>query len=184
MTSTKQELLEIYSPNKAFKLFKKVGTVKKAISVNGKVPSLGELNRNHGDKFTEAYIKLWLVNLNDALGLKRPLTESQMDETAMILAEDYKNLNIADINLIFKKMKTGEFGEYYESLNMAKVVSIFKNYFDERMLIAAEVSLENHLSGQHEGKRSDEKESNIKEIMKNIEHGYKLEKFKKENNVK
>jgi len=132
----------------------------------------------------EAYIKLWLVNLNDALGLKRPLTESQMDETAMMLVEDFKNLNMADINLIFRKMKTGEFGEYYESLNMAKVVSIFKSYFEERMNVAAQVSLENHLSGQHEGERSDEKFQKKWDEFKEIRHQEKLEAFKKEHKVK
>ena len=157
---TKTKFLETYKPSNAFRLFNKVTTVKKAIALNGNAPSVGDILRAYGDSFIEAYIKIWLINLNDSLGLKRPLTESQMDETAMTIVEDYKNLNLSDINLVFKGMKTGEFGEYYESLNMAKVIGIFKEYFENRMTVAANMSLDNHLAGKQEGERSKERAQN------------------------
>jgi len=64
-------------------------------------PSLGVLRRQFGDKAMEAYIKLWLVHLNQLIDLKNPLSPERIDYIAIQVVNKYRNLTIADIYLIF-----------------------------------------------------------------------------------
>lgn len=50
---------------------------------------------------------------------------------------------IADVHVIIKKAKRGEYGELFESLDMPKVMSWFREYFADRCALAAQVSENN-----------------------------------------
>ena len=71
------------------------------------------------------------------MNLKRPLKESQIDEAAFLIISEFKNITIADINLIFKRAKMGHYGPMYEALSIDKIITWFRDYFEERMAIAA-----------------------------------------------
>ncbi len=90
-----------------------------------------------GEQKVGAYIKLWIINLNENLNLKRPLKEHQIDETANLIVSEFRHVTIADINLIFKTAKMGGYGEFYESLSIDKILTWFKDYFKERCEVAA-----------------------------------------------
>ncbi len=49
-----------------------------------------------------------------------------------------------DPAFLFRRIINGQYGEFYESLSIAKVLSFFREYFDERCLAAAEDSLRTH----------------------------------------
>jgi len=119
-----------------------INTMSKAIKA--KTPSIGLMRRTFGNAGAEALIKLWVLNLIESLGVKRSMSESQIDETAFTIVQDFPHVTIADVNLIFKGMKTGAYGEFYENINMAKVVGIFRKYFEERLETAAQMSLDEH----------------------------------------
>lgn len=118
-------------------------TVAKAISSG--MPSLSILVRTMGDKKVEAYIKLWLIDLNETLGLKTPLKEHQIDTIAFYIVDKYRNLNIADINLIFNNAKLGEYKGVYDRVTIPTVMGWFKQYFDDRCNTAAEISYQEHV---------------------------------------
>lgn len=105
-----------------------------------------------GSQIMEAHIMLWLVTLNHTLNLNKPLQQGVMQEVAKYIVNDYNNLNIADINIIFKNAKTGLYGEFYESLNMPKILGWFRDYHETRMDIAEEMNFSNHstLKGRNE----------------------------------
>lgn len=92
----------------------------------------------------EAYVKLWLIELNELLNATRPLTEAQIDETAYLILSEYNNITIADINIIFRKAKLGEYGDLYGTLSIDKILKWFGEYFNERGNVAGEMSRAEH----------------------------------------
>ena len=76
----------------------------------------------------------------EMVNLKRPLLEPQIEAIALEVVASYSSLNIADIHVIFRRARNGEFGDFYESLDMPKVMRWFADYFNERCRICAERS--------------------------------------------
>lgn len=153
-----------------------VKTVEQALET--KTPSLGQMIVKYGVEKVEPYIKVWLINLNETLNLKRPLKEHQIDECAYLIVDGYRNITIADINIIFKRAKMGEYGELFESLSVDKILRWFKNYFNDRCNTAEAISIrqaEKHKYAEQKGsavrmsQRGDEdyKKFRIQYIMDN-----------------
>lgn len=140
--NTLTELLETYNPKKCSRTFREITTVEKSISL--KLPSIIKLKKTIGEEKMESFIKLWLIDLNNILDLRRPLRENQIDLISFYIVNDYGNLTLSDIHLIFTRAKTGFYGELYESLNMPKVLGWFRDYFEERLLTAGEMSRREH----------------------------------------
>ncbi len=106
-----------------------------------KYPSLARLRAEYGTQKIEAIIKLHLIDLCENVNLKRPLRDTQVDNIAREIVAEFYSLTIADIHVIFRKAKTGEYGEFYESLDMPKVLSWFRGYFSDRCTAAAQQSV-------------------------------------------
>lgn len=107
-------------------------------------PSLSRLSRNYGSQKIESVIKLYLVELCELVNLKRPLTERQIDAIAMEVVSRYYALTFADVHVIFRKARNGDFGELYESLDMPKVMKWFADYFNDRCDAGENMSLREH----------------------------------------
>lgn len=86
-------------------------------------------------------IYLYLIDLCENVNLKRPLRDAQVDNIAREIVAEYYSLTVADIHVIFRKAKTGEYGEFYESLDMPKVMSWFREYFADRCATGASMSV-------------------------------------------
>lgn len=142
--TTKSVSLKTYSPNNFKRTLRSVSTVGKALEA--KSISLGRLKKIHGEEKLEALIKVYLIDLNESLNLKRSLTERQIDDCAFEIVDQYPNLTVADLYLIMRRAKTGYYGTFYESINMAKIMTWFSDYFSERCSEAARLNYEKHLS--------------------------------------
>ncbi len=160
------------------KSLKKFNTLTKAMQSN--TPSLGTLVRSMGDHKIEAYIKLWLINLNENLDLKKPLTSVQIDKIAFRIVENYRSLNIADINLIFKQAELGDYGETYDRISVPTVLRWFKDYFNSRCDMAAELSYQKH--AQHKSAFSGVARTSETRAVE--EHAKALEMYKIKQGVK
>ncbi len=125
---------------------KRCNTLTKAIQSG--TPSLGSLIRLLSEKQIEAYIKLWLIDLNETLDLKKPLQEHQIDTIAFYIVDKYRSLNIADLNLIFSNAKSGEYSGVYDRITTPTVMKWFKEYFEARCQAAAEQSYVKHISSK------------------------------------
>jgi hypothetical protein len=68
-----------------------------------------------------------------SVNLKRPLTEHQIDEIALLILSEFNNVTLADIYLVLKNAKLGKYGSFYESLDCPKVMSWFNEYMEERI---------------------------------------------------
>lgn len=114
-----------------------------AESNRDKYPSLAVLRRDNGTKKIEAIIKLYLIDLCENVNLTRPLRDTQIENIAREIVAEYYNLTIADVHVIFRKAKTGEYGDFFGSLDMPKVMSWFREYFADRCSLAAQDSTHN-----------------------------------------
>jgi hypothetical protein len=140
-------------------------------------PSLAVINREYGPDFTEAYIGIWITNMVDYVSLGKKMGESQIEETAMLILDEYYMLTLADINLVFQRAKKGHYGELYDRLDGAIILSWFRKYFDERCEVAESISMREHESHRRStnGQRTS---GQMKKLIQESVHQYKLEKMK------
>jgi hypothetical protein len=112
-------------------VFKEISSLPAAIASNHK--SLAVIKKEHGEKLPIAILKVWLINLNDFLNLSRKMTPQQIEETSLMVYEEFYYLKTSDIALIFKRIKTGFYGPFYESIDGMKILDIFYKYGQERV---------------------------------------------------
>lgn len=98
------------------------------------------LGRTLGPSKVAALMKLYLIELNEVIGLKIPMNEKQIDAAAEEILAKYPYLNMADINLVFRRIKCGEYGNLYDRLPMPQLMQFFSTYNDERCDEAARLS--------------------------------------------
>lgn len=120
----------------------KVKTIENAM--NTESPTIGTMHREKGRDFTEGLIMGWLVYLNDILNLNKPMSEDQIEMCAIEIANEYYALKFSDLTLLFKRIISGTYGEFYESLSISKVLSFFREYFNERCGLAEQESVIKH----------------------------------------
>ncbi|KAF2518373.1 hypothetical protein E0W68_09625 [Flavobacterium salilacus subsp. salilacus] len=120
----------------------KLSTVAQAM--NAPAPTLGSIQRDKNPAFANALVMGWLVYLNDILNLNKPMTEEQIELCAQEVNNTYYSLKMSDLTYLFKKIISGQYGEFYESLTIAKVLSFFRDYFEERCQVAEEESHRTH----------------------------------------
>lgn len=135
------------------------------------MPSLWDVEKAYGYEFLQAYIEGWIVNLREFVNIGKKMTDSQTFETAMIILQDYKFLTIADINLIFKRAKSGYFGALYDRLDGQIILGWFHKYFSERCDAAEEESINDSL------KYKDANTERTSDKFAGNEHSFKLYKM-------
>lgn len=105
------------------------------------MPSIISIKKNFGEDFVQAYIEGWIVNIREFINVGRKMTDEQTQETAMLIVDEYYNLNLADINYIFKNAKLGKYGKYYDRLDGQIILSWFEEHFNNRCKTAADESI-------------------------------------------
>ena len=106
--------------------------------------SIGKLQREESKNFTEGLLLGWLIYLNEILNLKNPMSETQMILASQLICEEFYMLKMADLTLLFKRIISGQYGEFYERLSIDKVLTFFRNYLEERFEIAIDQSYRAH----------------------------------------
>ena len=114
--------------------------------------TLNKMIRENGLAFTEGVLQGWIIYLNEMLNLKRPMTEEQVELSTQLIFEEFGSLKFTDLSLLFKKIISGKFGGFYESLSIDKLLTFFKEYFDQKLEANAENS-----KLMHETQRQNEK---------------------------
>lgn len=131
--------MSAYAPVKCLRVFQKDNTP--ALAIKSEAPTLGSIRRKYSEDFQIAYVSVWIVNLNDFVNALRKMSPEQIDETATIIVQEYPYLNLADINLVFRKIKKGEFGQLFAEIDGMKILSWFEQYASERARTAANISI-------------------------------------------
>ena len=139
LPATTKGFLDQYAPSKCLRVFQKENTP--ALTLKSLAPTLGSIKREYSEDFQIAYVSVWIVNLNDFVNALRKMSPVQIEETATILVQEYPYLNLSDINLVFGKIKKGEFGQLFAEIDGMKILSWFEQYVRERMRTAADISM-------------------------------------------
>jgi len=139
--ATADQFLNSYAPGKCLRIFSKTTTP--ALAMKSDAPTLASIRKNYSEDFLIAYIAVWIVNLNDFVNANRKMVPEQIEETAFMIYQEYYYLNLADINLVFRKIKMGEFGQLFAELDGVKILGWFDKYTQERMGVA----VQNEISG-------------------------------------
>lgn len=156
-------MLKVYNPKNCLKHSGKIRTITDALKL--KSPTIGSLHREKGKDFASSMVMAWLVYLNELLNLNKPMSEEQIELCAEAILNDFYALKFTDLTLLFKKIISGEYGEFYESLSIPKILTFFRDYFDERCNIAMTES-----EMKHKNFASDETfniSNNVKRHLKN-----------------
>jgi len=136
----KRELfLKEFNPSVCLRKFRQADTP--ALALQCEAPTLAQIRKEHSEDFLMAYIAVWIVNLNDFVNFTRKMSPEQIEETAIFIYQDFYYLNLADINLIFRKIKKGEFGQMFAEIDGVKILSWFAKYASERASAAADIQI-------------------------------------------
>ena len=92
-----------YAPAKCLRSFARENT--QILAISSSAPTLASIRREYSEDFQIAYVSVWIVNLNDFVNALRKMSPEQIEETATIIVQEYPYLNLADINLVFRKIK-------------------------------------------------------------------------------
>ena len=152
------------TPSLIRKKFKQVTTISAAVEIDA--PRLNVMIRETGAENVEKFIKRWLIDLNMTLDLSKPLSEIQIDFIAEIITQEYRDLSLADIDLIFKSAIKGDYGEFYENLNPPKVLRWFSDYQSERMEYCSMKTQRNHAQIKESPHADRNSEMTVKQFLK------------------
>lgn len=185
MTSTESLVLQMKPSviNKAFKV-KDIDDVF-TVQQQHDLQCLGAMERKNSEGFIRSVLMLWIAALNEYVygnDREKALTEYQIKTVSGLLAEKYevRNLNMADISLIFRQAYSGQFGKLYGRIRPDVIVTWFDQYFRNRCEAAALISQSksdkiNQLF--HSTQRSGELASGMKEITTRIESDLRTKKM-------
>ena len=113
--------------------------------------TLGQIERIKGEGFIKSVLGLWIAGLNEFIygnDTEKALTEYQIVTLCELVAEKFevKNLNIADISLIFKQAYSGRFGKLYGRIRPDVIIDWFEQYFNDRCNTADDIHYQHHIS--------------------------------------
>lgn len=103
-----------------------------ALAFQSDEPTINALIKQNGIDEVEATFTLHLVALSRYLNLKAGLTEDQIDYIVEKLTTDYKWLKMADFAIIIDRIKSNQYGEFYENFNGNKFFECLQKYDMER----------------------------------------------------
>lgn len=147
----------------------KVATLGEAIKLPS--PSINEVKRKHGEQFCEKFIMLWLVYLNEILNLNKPMTEAQIRLCSSQLLNEYGYLKITELTLIFKRVLSGEYGEFYERIGIDKLLKFFRDYDKERFQFVVEERQREHAEFRYQEQRN---ETPLEDFKRRLKKAYCL----------
>jgi hypothetical protein len=184
LTPEQQTALNKYLPQSFMPVVRQITSVSQALKAG--TSSLAKIKKNIGTERVEDLIKVYLINLNEMLDLKKPLSENAMDSIAATLVTQYFSLTMVDVAYVLEKAARGEYGELYESITMPKVLKWFREYFDERCNTAEEQSrnadYEKH-PNHHFRERSSAGTSEQRQFSKQYAISKRVEAWKEQNNI-
>ena len=79
-----------------------------------------------------ALIELHLAALSESVNVGQPLTKFQIKEIAIEIHSMFYFLSMTEVCFVLRKLKRGEFGQLYGTLNIVFILDCFNKYAEER----------------------------------------------------
>jgi hypothetical protein len=144
-----------------------------------KTPSIAKIKSKYGEKKIAAYIKVWVLRFNSMLNVTRPLKPYQIDRLATKIVRKFWALRIADIYMVFNRAEEGYYGASFESISIDKIQSWFSEYYEERLVVGAGMSLEEHDRIKYMQEKTKGTRRGLKEMEQAVRE-YKIQEIQNE----
>jgi hypothetical protein len=94
---------------------------------------LAGMAREHGEKKVHAILCLVIANIQHSFNVTNKMSETQIEEAADIIREEFYFLTPADFQLFSKGAKSGKFGESFNRLDAQVICTMLRGYVEERL---------------------------------------------------
>lgn len=91
-------------------------------------PALSVIDAIYGRGSSIKWIIPQLENLCQFSGIKDKLNEFQYKEIAILIRQRYYYLKVSEMLLFFAKLKCGDFGQFYGSIDGMKIISALSKF--------------------------------------------------------
>jgi hypothetical protein len=91
---------------------------------------LNELKKIYSEETPHLLIETWLIQLT--LFFDLPLHSDRVSELAWLIYDDMHFLNIAEMTLLFTRIKKGYYGKFYNRIDPSEILSWCRDYRRER----------------------------------------------------
>lgn len=98
----------------------------------GTAPSLYLAQQAYNQQLIIAWLMAQLENLNDFIGVNQKMTFMQMEETAQIILCNFHFLKVTEIHLFLHRLKSGQYGEFYGSIDPIRITNSLRIFLKER----------------------------------------------------
>lgn len=93
---------------------------------------LSELKTIYKENTPFYFIESWLLQLNIFVNTENKLSGEQIKELARYVYDEVYMLNIAEFTLLFKRIKNGHYGVFYNRIDATQIVAWCRLYRAER----------------------------------------------------
>ena len=94
--------------------------------------TLSELANIYSSSTPFHFIESWLLQLNIFVNTENKLSGEQIKELARYMYDEIYMLNMAELTLLFKRIKNGHYGQFYNRIDSTQLVSWCRMYRWER----------------------------------------------------
>ncbi len=101
-------------------------------------PTLTELNATYGKNTAAMFLVPQLFNLSEFCGAKDKFTESQISETALLIATSYPWIKVKEFMVFCKKFKLGQYGQFYGTVDPMVITRAFREFLVYRSDVYAD----------------------------------------------
>lgn len=110
--------------------YKGYDTVEKA--TKSSLIKISELKEIYSERTPELFIRSWLLQLNLFVNVENKLSEHQIIELASYMYDEIYMLNLAELTLLFKRIKNGHYAPFYNRIDATQILIICREFRRER----------------------------------------------------
>ena len=177
------------SPSSLSMAVREAGITTVRQSVESNFPSIGRIVKELGYKETAALMVAHITRLEALLNVSRPMLPEAMAETAKTVIDTCLdsgvNINAADIEIVFKRARTGRYGSFYGGIGCNDILTWFNGYISEKAEEYVQYNIEKSQQYDSGGERSyDMAKAKDREAHRAAAEYFRQSEIKKHNNQK
>lgn len=107
-----------------------------------RVPTLLIASVTFGKDRIMAWLMSYIVNVNSFFlgsNVERKMTPSQMEDASLVILQNYGNLFVSEIPVVFARIKGGKYGKAYGVIDGGMICNCFELYINDRNEERAEI---------------------------------------------
>lgn len=129
-----------------------------------RVPTLLIASVTFGKDRIMAWLMSYIVNVNSFFlgsNVERKMTPSQMEDASLVILQNYGNLFVSEIPVVFARIKGGKYGKAYGVIDGGMICNCFELYINDRNEERAEIFKRKERAKIEKRRAEDEKVKSI-----------------------